>query len=226
MNTPFKNEWARKRIERNLHYRAKFLRAEAAKLDRLAEKLEADRLAGLDPLRAHLGAVPRLLGWVPDGLKQFLGFSRFEAVSRDQIGDRLFHRVEARVDAVLKLPGEALPSEARVVTRDAVEEAASIVRQFADGDLEIDWTKEPASERERQIRAVILRDCTTGGIGHLSKSPVFWSLKLNQLISIFDKPASDLKAEMDRVRALCREEERSEKRQQVRDAVRRLEGGA
>jgi hypothetical protein len=225
MNTPLKNEWARKRIERNLHYRAKFLRAEAAKLDRLAEKLEADRLAGLDPLRAHLGAVPRLLGWVPDGLKQFLGFSRFEAVSRDQISDRLFPRVEPRVAAVLKLPGETLPSEARLVTRDAVEEAASIVRQFADGEIEIDWTKEPASERERQIRAVILSDCAKGE-GRFSGHPVFVSLKLHNLISIFDKPASDLKAEMYRVDALCKEEERREKRQQVRDAMRRLEGGA
>jgi hypothetical protein len=229
MKTPLKNEWARKRIEKNLRYRAKFLQAEGAKLDRLAKKLEADRLAGLDPLRADLGAVSRLLGRVPDGLKQFLGFDCYEAVSRDQISDRLFPPLrcaepEPRVNAVAKLPGDTRLGEARLITRDAVEEAAAIVRQVAAGEIEIDWTKEPASERERKIRAVILGDCTQGGIGSLSRSPAFMSIMLRNLISIFDEPASDLRAEMDRVDALCREEERLKKRQQVQDAIRRVEG--
>ena len=223
-----KNEWARKRIERFLLRDAAQLRSKAASLDRLAAKLVADREAGRDPDRGHLGMAARLSSWAAIPVREFLGLD-FRATS-DDISERLFPQTAREVPVegtpIALLPGESCSSTAIVRTpvRDAVSEAAAIVRQVAAGEIEIDWTKEPVNERERQIRAVILGDCTNGGISRLSRDPFFMAIKLSQLVSIFDKPASDLRAEINRVRALCEEERRRKKRQLVQDAIRRVDG--
>jgi hypothetical protein len=87
--------------------------------------------------------------------------------------------------------------------------------------LDIDWSLEPRSKRERDIRQVLLRR----QLAKLDESPMgalfglYWLLRPNTR-----EYASDFQAAFDLVQKACEERRLASKRQDIEEAIRELDG--
>jgi hypothetical protein len=108
----------------------------------------------------------------------------------------------------------------------ALAEAEQIIRNLTDADLEIDWSQEPSTDRERKVRAALLRSAE-------SKGPSFSWLYLSNMLHggkvDFLNPesaASDFRDAWVRANVAHEQDQRERKRAQIRKAIREIDGGA
>jgi len=140
--TPWQQDKWTREIERQLIREAKQVRRTAARLERLSERIAADRTAGcpIDPYR----------------LGDAVNADVAPYAVRKLVGVELGAPRMAIFDAIFQIKERSVPrAQAAAVqpASDALMQATAIARS-ASGD--IDWTREPLTERERKIRRAML----------------------------------------------------------------------
>lgn len=93
-----------------------------------------------------------------------------------------------------------------------------------ENDFEIDWSKEPTTDRERRIRAVLLRNA-------LAERPSFVRLEMHTLLSdsatrchFPEEAASDFREAYATARAISDEIAAKAKKQRIEAAIREVDG--
>jgi len=153
VGTAFQIERRRRAVERVLRRYAEGLRSEANSVDRIAAKLQADREAGLRPHRQDLANATRAYGLAKYRVKEFVGLNGY-CDDRD-LWDAFEGRVRPRAEEPPVNAQSDEATSAEPVAVNAFNEAAAIARSAAGEEL--DWSREPLTERERQLRALWIK---------------------------------------------------------------------
>jgi hypothetical protein len=223
--TPFQVNQRTKRIERTLREHAAELRWCADREDRLAAKIEAARIAGKPIDDGHLMqawdrggyctrySITKLVGFTPTQLMN-------DSATRDQLFEMLWGpRITSRSQATRRVKPTPVPqashptAPAAPALPDPIAAAVAIVRSARGED--IDWSREPLTERERRIRAVYLEGVS-----------IFKLIALEMhLFSIGKEIASDLRAARDRAQREADEHSDARDRKRLREAAETVDAG-
>jgi hypothetical protein len=117
----------------------------------------------------------------------------------------------------------AFLSTERTTFRLSDKDAPPPATDALENDSEIDWTKEPATERERRIRAVMLREV-------LSDRPSFVRLELHSLLSESatkcihpEEAASDFREAYAKAEAISDQINAEQKKRRFERAIREVD---
>ncbi|GAC1405662.1 MAG: hypothetical protein NVSMB64_10680 [Candidatus Velthaea sp.] len=214
--TPFQQQQRLRSIERQLVGEAARMRGNAANLDSLRSKIEATRLSGEPVKRELLSRIVRTE--TRPGSYYIAKLVGSKSSTYEAIIDAMWPQRHAPTPAPMPIqsfaPGGSRAALPVASPADPLTEATSIVRS-ASG--EIDWSREPLTDRERRIRAKFIEQQSEQRSGG-SIPYIAMRLRLDS------KPvASDLREADAQSRRILKEEIAGYERRNVAEAIDALD---
>jgi hypothetical protein len=217
--TPWQRDCRLKDIAKSLRRSAKAYRREADKAEKLADRIETDRLAGQSISQHQLVDAFDLSEHAHYSICKLAGTERWHQ-RREFI-----HALYPQVYPQMQKPEAAVAREAvaavDIASADVLAQATAVARSVA-GE-EIDWSREPLTERERKIRKRFLENALRHRDGPESVAGLCdLSITRLDLLRKQKMPASDLREaleERDRRFAADRETESISRYREIADEL-------
>jgi hypothetical protein len=215
-------ESKRKHIVRELLWEARQCETTARRARRLAEQISTvEALRDRDLLCRIVNFGDQVRYWVGE----LFGLKCPEGCDEDR---RMF-----LIDKLLGIELQAAPIAASKPTqlKDPVAAARRIIAEARRaGELdEIDWTNSPKNERERAIRAAVLKAIEEESLSEWHQPSYFWVDDLKNLAPDAEEIGEDLYDEIERVTKLAdeafAEDNRQRRRKFTERAQREIDGG-